>query len=92
MKTLIEKTIKVRGIGNPQRKNIFTIENEFETRLPDYYNIEKICGRTLRVDYSFNNDQGAVQFAFIQLVIPFGLTELEVKDFIVEEITTAINN
>jgi hypothetical protein len=92
MKTLIEKTIKVRGIGNPERKNIFTLENEYEKTLPEYFNIEKICGRTLRVDYSFTNDSGAVQFAFIQLVIPFGLTELEVKDFIVEQITTAINS
>lgn len=89
MKTLIEKTIKVRGIGNPARKNIFNIENEFETKLPDYFNIEKICGRTLRVDYSYT-DQGAVQFAFIQLVIPFGLTELEVKDFIVEQINAQL--
>lgn len=92
MKTLIEKTIKIRGIGNPARKNIFTFEHEIEKMLPDYFNIEKICGRTLRVDYSFTNIEGAAQFAFIQLVIPFGLTEIEVKDFIVEQITTAISN
>jgi hypothetical protein len=92
MKTLIQNTIKVRGIGNPEKKTIFTIEHDFQKKLPDYYNIQKICGRTLRVDYSFTNDQSAAQFAFIQLVIPFGLTELEVKDFIVEQITTAINN
>lgn len=85
MKTLIENTIKVRGIGNPAKKTIFTIENEFETKLPDYFNIEKICGRTLRVDYSFTNDS-ITESSFIQLVIPFGLTELEVKDFIIEQI------
>ena len=91
MKTLIEKTIKIRGIGNPARKNIFTFEHEIEKMLPDYFNIEKICGRTLRVDYSFTNDE-VTESSLIQLDIPIGLTELEVKDFIVTQITNALNN
>ena len=89
MKTLIEKTIKVRGIGNPMRKNIFTIESETDKLFNEYYNIEKICGRTLRVDYSFTNDS-TTESSFIQLVIPTNLTEVEVKDFIIEQINAQL--
>jgi hypothetical protein len=89
MKTLIEKTIKVRGIGNPSKKTIFTIDGEYQRNTLEYYNIEKISGRKLSVEYSFTNDS-TKESSFIQLVIPTNLTEVEVKDFIIEQINAQL--
>ena len=89
MKTLIEKTIKVRGIGNPSKKTIFTIEGEYQRNTFEYYTIEKISGRKLSVEYSFTND-GAIEASHVQLVIPRNLTEVEVKDFIIEQINAQL--
>ena len=90
MKTLIENTIKIKGIGNPSNKTIFTIEDESE-RKDLYFSIELISGRKLTIEFKYLED-GLESFKKIFISIPFQLNEEQVKSFILGEITTELNS
>ncbi len=89
MKELIEKSVKINGIGRPDLKTIFSIEKEEEKKDPLYFSLEKISGRKLTFEFKYvHNDQ---EHSIKSLVsIPFGLGELEVKDFILVEIANLL--
>ena len=87
MKTLIESTIKINGIGRPDTKTIFTITNDREKEDILYRSLDRISGRKLSVKFKYD-DNGTEKESSTQLSIPFGLDEEQVKSFI---ITTCTN-
>lgn len=90
MKTLIEKSIVIRGIGSPQNKTIFNIENESERNLIEFKSLASIAGRKLTVEFKYEED-GTEKSDKLQMTIPIVETENEVKDFILSEINSTLN-
>ena len=88
-KQLVEKSIKINGMGKPGKKTIFTIENDFEKGLPTYFSIKEISGRKLTIEYNYLEDE-TEKSDRLQISIPFDLNEDEVKDFILEQINNKI--
>ena len=88
-KTLIEKSIIINGIGRPDTKTIFTIDNEYEKKEHLYKSLDRISGRKLSVDFKYS-EGGTETSSKVQLSIPFNLNEDEVKAFILEEINKTL--
>lgn len=89
MKTLIEKTIVIKGIGHPETKTVFNIENESERNHIRFKSLVTIAGRKLTVE--FNYEEGGIEKSDkIQLSIPRLETENEVKNFILNEINNSL--
>ena len=84
-KQLVEKSIKINGMGKPGKKTIFTIENDFEKTLPTYSSLKEISGRKLTIEYNYLEDE-TEKSDRLQMIIPFDLNEDEVKTFILSEI------
>jgi hypothetical protein len=88
-KTLIEKSIVINGMGRPDLKTIFTIEKEEEKNDMLYRTLDKISGRKLSIDFKYMENE--VETASkVQVSIPFGLNEDEVKTFILDEINKTL--
>jgi hypothetical protein len=87
MKTLIEKSIVINGIGRNDIKTIFTIEKEEEKNDILYRSLDKISGRKLSINFKCLED---VNENKIQISIPFNLNEEEVKQFILSEINNSL--
>jgi len=89
MKTLIEKSIVIRGIGSPQTKTVFNIKNESERNLIGFKSLTVIAGRKLTVEFKY--EEGGIEKSDkIQVSIPRVETENEVKDFILNEINNSL--
>ena len=89
MKTLIEKSIVIRGIGSPQTKTVFNIKNESEKTLMGFKSLTVIAGRKLTIEFKY--EEGGIEKSDkIQVSIPRVETENEVKDFILNEINNSL--
>lgn len=87
MKTLIEKTIYLQGMGSPVNVTIF---NTAEPKTPRYFNIAKLSGRTLSVKYQYENEGNLHTDGSILLVIPKGLDEAGVRQYIIDTINNQL--
>jgi hypothetical protein len=85
MKTLIENTVIIRGIGHPDTKTIFNIENEDERNHLRFKSLTKISGRKLSVFFKYEEDNSEISDR-LQLSIPRVQTENEIKEFILDSI------
>lgn len=91
MKTLLEKTIKINIQGKSQSiKTIFTISKEEEKNDQKYYDISELSGKNVSVTYSYTEDT-VTKRKEDSFLIPEGLNEVAIKDFIVSEISSKIN-
>jgi hypothetical protein len=59
MKTLIESSIKFRGIGHPETKTVFSIENESERGDRRFKSLTAISGR--RLVATFDYEEGSIK-------------------------------
>lgn len=89
MKTLIEKSIEIYGIGHPDTKTIFTLEKEEDKKDMRYKSLATISGRKLTVWFKYSEDDKEVQDK-VSVSIPFGLDEDGVKAFILDEISKTL--
>jgi hypothetical protein len=85
MKTLIEKSIEIKGIGVLNPKTIFNIENENEKKHFKYKSLTTISGRKLSVHFKYSEGENEIQDK-LQLVIPKSDDENTIKDFILNSI------
>jgi hypothetical protein len=90
MKTLIEKSIVIRGIGSTQTKTVFNIKNESERNLIGFKSLTVISGRKLTVEFKYEEDE-TEKSDKLQVTIPRLENEDEIKDFILNEINTKLN-
>jgi hypothetical protein len=90
MKTLIEKSIVIRGIGHPETKTVFNIENESERNHMRFKHLTFIAGRKLTVEFKYEEDE-TEKSDKLQVSIPRLETENEIKDFILNEINIKLN-
>ena len=91
MKTLIESSIKIGGIGHPDTKTIFTSEDRNDSR---FKSLTYISGRKLSVFFTYTEgeEEALVEATDrIQLTIPVSDDEQVIKDFIVSEIHKKIS-
>jgi len=87
---LIEKSIVINGMGRPDIKTIFNIEKEEDKKDMLYRSLDKISGRKLSVN--FKCLEGEVETnGILQMIIPSGLDEEGVKNFIISEINSNLN-
>jgi hypothetical protein len=98
MKTIITNSIKTnRFIGktifdlieNPTEEE--KIQNEITQRSRVYESLTKLSGRTLYINYSFSENDLIVEDRIL-LTIPENNNEIEIKDFIINEINTKLNS
>lgn len=90
MKTLIEKSIVIRGIGHPETKTVFNIKNESERNHMRFKPLTAIAGRKLTIEFRYE-EGGSEKSDKVQVSIPRVETENEIKDFILGEITVKLN-
>jgi hypothetical protein len=90
MKTLIEKSIEIYGMGHPDTKTVFNIENENDKNHFRYKSLTVISGRKLTVHFKYNENDKEIGDK-IQLSIPRTSDENEIKEFILNEINSKIN-
>jgi hypothetical protein len=90
MKNLIENTIYFRGIGHPDTKTVFNIENEEERNHLRFKPLTKIRGRKLLVVFKYEENSSEV-LDKLQLSIPRFETEDEIKTFILTSINEYLN-
>lgn len=91
MKTLIEKSIVVRGIGRPATKTVFSIDNESEREDPLFKSLTAISGRTLSVWFKFT-ENGEEKSDRLQLTIIKSDSEQDIKAFILDQINNRLNS
>lgn len=85
MKNIIESSVIIKGIGPFESLTIF---NSTDTTNPRYVDISKISGRKLSVYFKYTEGEDLTEKeAQVRLVIPTGLDEQGVKDFILTQIT-----
>ena len=84
MKTLIESSIEIYGMGHPDIKHVFNITKEDERNDKNFKNLEKLIGRTLTFRYKYT-ESNITGDGRILLTIS-ELSELEIKDFILKSI------
>jgi len=87
MKTLIESSIEIKGIGKQNPLTIFNIEFENQKLSNQYLPLTKVSGRKLGVFFKYDED-GDVKFDKILLSIIESQDEMEIKNFIVAEINS----
>ena len=85
MKTLIEKSIEIKGMGVLNPKTIFNIENENEKKHFKYKSLTNISGRKLSIHFKYTENDIEVQDK-LQMTIIKSEDETEIKDFILTEI------
>jgi hypothetical protein len=91
MKTLVESSIKIGGIGHPDTKTIFTSEDRNGVR---FKSLTKISGRKLSVFFTYTEGEEETLVETtdrIQLKIPVSDDEQVIRDFILSEIRKKIS-
>jgi hypothetical protein len=103
MRKLIENSIRIKKLGGPTSKNIFDVlsegldeslaevTNSSILRSPRYIDISKFPGKSISVFFNYEEDN-IISPGFKEIVIPDLNTEVEVKNYIVSEIESHINN
>lgn len=89
-KTLIEKSIEIYGMGHPEVKTVFNIENESDRQNPLFRDLTRISGRTLTVWFSYTENEVTVP-SKMQMSIPKDLDESAVKAYILGAINETLN-
>jgi hypothetical protein len=84
-KQIIEKSIKINGLGYLKSKTIFNIEDELEKLDLEYQDLKGLNGRKITIFFTYL-DETEEKSDRVQMSIPFNLNEDEVKDFIIEQI------
>lgn len=83
MKTLIETSLEFSCVSI-NCKTIFSSDLE----KPLYYNIKELSGKKIRVWYNYTEDLNlTAQSSWKNLTIPEGLNEIDVKNYIITELT-----
>jgi hypothetical protein len=85
MKTLIEKSIEIYGMGHPDTKTIFNIEKEEDRNDMRFKSLTTISGRKLTVHFKFEENE-VESSDKLQMVIPVSDDEIIIKDFILNKI------
>ena len=86
MKTLIEKSIEIYGMGHPETKTVFNTEDRNHMR---FKSLETIAGRKLTVWFKYEEDGREVQDK-LQMIIPASNEELVIKEFILDQINNTL--
>lgn len=69
MKTLIENSVKFKGIGNPETFTEFNLENEYSVKNPNFRSLVRLSGRNLTVFFDVTeNDEVNSMTTRIQVV------------------------
>lgn len=91
MKTLIQNSIFVNKIRKgPNAITAFNMIDDSQKNSIKYVDISKVAGTTISVNYSYQeNDQTFLDS--IYLSVPSGLSELQIKDFVISEIENKLN-
>ena len=90
MKTLIEKSIKFRGIGRPELITLFNIESDDEKTSHDFVSLTKISGRLIPVLFTYT--EGDVETAsLLRLQVIKSEDEEELKNFVLQSINNSLN-
>jgi hypothetical protein len=87
MKTLIENTIKINGIGHPDTKTIFDTEDRTTFRFKP---LTSISGRKLTIHFNYSENDKEVQDK-LQMVILISEDENEIKNYIIDTINAYLN-
>lgn len=85
MKTLIEKSIEIYGMGHPDTKTVFNIEKEEDRNHMRFKSLATISGRKLSVHFKYTEDDKEVQDK-LQMTIVKSEDETVIKDFILTTI------
>jgi hypothetical protein len=90
MKTLIEKSIEIYGMGHPQTKTVFNIEKEIERKDLRFKSLTTISGRKLTVWFKYTENDIESNDKLPMTVIKSD-NETEIKDFILTQINNYLN-
>ena len=90
MKTLIENSIKIFGMGHPDTKTVFNIEKEEERNHLRFKSLTTISGRKLTVSFKYTEDGVEAQDK-LQMTVIKSDNETEIKDFILTQINNYLN-
>jgi len=87
MKTLIENTIEIYGMGHPEVKTVFNIKNDEEINHPLFTPLSRISGRLLTIWFKYTENNLTTDDK-LRMQIPFNLNDDEVKDFILTNLNS----
>lgn len=91
MKNLVEKSIKLKGIGHPDTKTIFDITDEKEKKDFRYKSLETWTNRQMSLTFKYTVDSELKEYdQTIKFQVP-DKTENEIKDFILNLINEELN-
>jgi hypothetical protein len=90
MKTLIEKSIEIYGMGHPNTKTVFNIEKEEDRNHMRFKSLTTISGRKLSIHFKYTENDTEIQDR-LQMTIIKSEDEAEIKDFILSEINNKLN-
>ena len=89
MKTLIENSIEIFGMGHPDTKTIFNIEKEEDRNHLRFKSLTTISGRKLSVHFKYTEDGVEAQDK-LQMTIVKSSDENTIKDFILAQISSKL--
>lgn len=89
MKNLIENSIQIYGIGQPDTITIFNIQSEEDRNHPRFKNLEVLKNRKLTVWFDYEQDGNVIKEKNIKLTIP-NENEENIKNFILEKINDSL--
>jgi hypothetical protein len=87
MKTLIENSIKIFGMGHPDTKTTFNIEKEEDRNHLRFKSLTTISGRKLTVWFKYSENEVEIKDK-LQMTIVKSDDENTIKDFILAQINT----
>lgn len=91
MKTLIEKSISFVGIGHPNTKTVFNIEDASEREDLRFKSLTAISKRKLQVLFNYDED-GQEKSARLGLTVIDSDNEDSIKESILTEINNYLSN
>ena len=86
MKTLVENSVVLKGIGKIHAKTIF---NSSDREASKYFDISELSGDRIYVEYSYTEDE-ALKTGSLVMVLAKSLTEEEVRDAILAQIQSEL--
>ena len=87
MKTLIENSIEIYGMGHPDTKTVFNIEKEEDRNHMRFKSLTTISGRKLTVWFKYSENDVEIKDK-LQMTIVKSDDENTIKDFILAQINT----
>lgn len=82
MKTLITNSIIIKGMGKTKAKTIFNSVDKEDRR---YFDISKLCGQVIMLDYSYSEDE-KIKIISTYFLLSESLTEEQARDEIIAKI------